>query len=440
MATSLKIFANDGQPGRTRMVVVWIALFVAAGAVIGLFLPAQSPPPEATESAAEPSSAPLSLETAGETCLRLLENPSDYLSQDALNRRYELRNASCNMAFAAHPDNVHYKVAVARTLPHAQRSEQLSMLREAAAQDDAEAYYEIYESHKSWDQGDLDKPQLVTRAEADHALRRAAELDHPFSMQMLAVLLDRGSIVRRDREAAIYWAERAVAHPAKDETRANLQVLLGRLLVKSASPDERARGIELLEKLSKAGPFDAKTELAIAIRKDDPVRARALLEESLRPNPGGAPGPLAEMLISGEGGAANPRRALSLLKAHSDTAGAKAVLGQLHVEGRLVRRDVQEGVRLIDFASGWDLDLRLLVLRLLAANPEVRVNDPKDVLYSAAMAAELDEPGALALLVDLKLSGNAQFQDRPGACKLIETAAGRGDQTMTPRLGECRAK
>ena len=271
-------------------------------------------------------------------------------------------------------------------------------------------------------------------------MRRAAELGHPFSMQMLAVLLDRGSIVKRDREAARYWAERAVAHPAKDETRADLQVLLGRLLVKSASPDERARGIELLEKLSKAGPFDAKTELAIAIRKDDPVRARALLEESLRPNPGGAPGPLAEMLISGEGGAANPRRALSLLKAHSDTAGAKAVLGQLYVEGRLVPRDVQEGVRLIDYASGWELDLRLHVLRLLAANPDVRVNDPKDVLYSAAMAAELDEPGALALLVDLKLSGNAQFQDRPGACKLIETAAGRGDQTMTPRLGECRAK
>lgn len=84
--------------------------------------------------------------------------------------------------------------------------------------------------------------------------------------------------------------------------------------------------------------------------------------------------------------------------------------------------------------------MRLLVLRLLAANPDVRVNDPKRLLYDAAMAAELDEPGALAALIDLKLSGNAQFQDKPGACKLIETAAGRGDQAMTPRLGECRAK
>ena len=410
-------------------------MFVAVGAVIGLFLP----PPQVNEPAAEPPVAPLSLETAGEICLQLSENPSEYLSQEALNRRYELRSASCNMAFAAHPDNVHYKVAVARAMPVEQRAGRLVLLREAAAQDDAEAYYEIYASHNSWDQGDLDKPQLVTRAEADHALRRAAELGHPVSTQMLALLLDRGSIVRRDREAAIYWAERAVANPPKDETRADLQVLLGRLLVKSASPAERARGLDLLEKLSKAGPFNAKTELAIAIRKDDPVRARALLEQSLDPNPGGAPAPLAEMLIAGEGGPANPRRALSLLKAHADTAAAKAVLGRLYVEGRLVPRNAQEGVRLIDIAGGWDLDLRLLVLRLLAAHPDVRVNDPKRVLYDATMAAELDEPGALALLVDLKLSGNAQFQDRPGACKLIETAAGRGDQSMTPRLAECRA-
>jgi TPR repeat protein len=257
---------------------------------------------------------------------------------------------------------------------------------------------------------------------------------------MLALLLDRGSIVRRDREAAIYWAERAVASPPKDETRADLQVLLGRLLVKSDHPDERARGLDLLGGLSRTGQFGAKTQLAIAIRNDDPARARALLEESLRGDPGGATPRLAEMLIAGEGGPADPKRALSLLRAPSDTVGAKAVLGRLYVEGRLVPRNAQEGVRLIDIASQWDLDLRLLVLRLLAAHPDVRVSDPKRVLYDAAMAAELDEPGALALLVDLKLSGNAQFQDRPGACKLIETAASRGDQSMTPRLAECRAQ
>jgi ATP-dependent Clp protease adaptor protein ClpS len=48
-------------------------------------------------------------------------------------------------------------------------------------------------------------------------------------------------------------------------------------------------------------------------------------------------------------------------------------------------------------------------------------------------------PGAMAAPIGLKLSQNAQFQDRPGACKLIETAVSRGDRTMTQRLAECRA-
>jgi len=42
-------------------------------------------------------------------------------------------------------------------------------------------------------------------------------------------------------------------------------------------------------------------------------------------------------------------------------------------------------------------------------------------------------------LIELKLSQNTPFQDWPGACKLIETAISRGDQTMTPRLADCRA-
>jgi len=104
-----------------------------------------------------------------------------------------------------------------------------------------------------------------------------------------------------------------------------------------------------------------------------------------------------------------------------------------------VPRDIQQEVNLIDIGSGYDLDARLQVLRLLAENPEVRVNYPKRVLYDAVQAAELDEPGAMAALIDLKLSTNAQFQDRPGACKLIETAVSRGDQTMTQRLSDCRA-
>ena len=421
------------------MAALWIALFAAVGAVMALFLSPLSSTVE--EPAAVQPDPPLSAAAAADTCMRLSENPTEYLSEEAMRRRTELRRTSCNMAFAAEPGNTHLKVAVARAMPHAQRADSLALLREAAAQGDAEAWYEIYESHKSWDRGDPDKMPLVPRAEADHALRKAAELGHPFSTQMLAILLDRGDTVRRDPAAARYWAERAIANPAKDTSRGDLLVLLGRLLVTSNKPEERARGLEILERLSAPGHYQygARTALAKAIRKDDPVRARTLLEEARRPDPGGATPVLAEMLIAGEGGPADPKRALSLLKAPADTAGVKGVLGQLYLEGRLVPRDVQEAVRLIGMAGQWDLDARLQVLRLLAANPGVRVKYPKRVLYDAAEAVELDEPGAMAALIELKLSDNAQFQDKPGACKLIETAVSRGDPSMTPRLSECRA-
>ena len=437
MVTAPKIPETDRRPLPPRVVVPSVILFAVLGVVAALFLPPMWSNAVAPE-AVQPEPA-LTSANAGELCLRLSENPRDYMSDEALHRRWALRSESCNLAFADHPENTHFKVAVARAMPYEKKVEALALLREAAAQGDAEAYYELYEYHKSWDRGDLDKVPLVTRAEADQALHRAAELGHPFSTQMLAVLLDRGSTVKRDPVAARYWAGRAVANPAKDASTGDLLVLLGRLLVTSDKPDERARGLDILERMAKAGQFGAKRELAIAIRKDDPVRARKLLEESLRPDPGGAPPPLAEMLIAGEGGPADPKRALSLLRARTDTTGVKGVLGRVYLEGKLVPRDAQQAANLFDQAGAWDLDARTEVLRILAANPEVRITKPKHLLYYATEAAELDEPGAMAALIDLKLSQNAQFRDRPGACKLIETAVSRGDQSMTQRLADCRA-
>ncbi|MEA2896962.1 MAG: hypothetical protein QOJ84_2577 [Bradyrhizobium sp.] len=439
MNTALKISVNGARPSRTRLVVLWTIVLTVVCVTIGLFLSAL---PDAAEPVtAQPDGASMALpnESAGETCLRLLENPKDHISGEAMARRAEAGLAACKQAFAAEPDNVHFKVAYARALPVSRRTESIALWREAAAQNDAEAYYELYEWHKSWERGDLDQVQLVTRAEADQALRKAAELGHPFSIQMLAMRLDRGDIVKRDAAAARYWAERAVAKPAKDESRGSLLVMLGRLLVTSDKPEQRARGIEILERMSKAGQFGAKTALADAIRGNDPVRARTLLEESLRPDPGGATPVLAEMLIDGEGGPADPKRALKMLTGRKDMAAANGVLGQIHLEGKLVPRDVQEAVRLIAMAGVWDLDARQQVVRLLAENPTVRVEYPKRVLYDATEAAELDEPGAMAALISLKLSEHPQFQDRPGACKLIETAAKRGDQAAAQRLPECRA-
>jgi TPR repeat protein len=436
MVTPPNIPANDSPPPATRAILVWAGTFAAlVVAVLSLPLVFSGPGlPEAT-----PPEPVLTPQNAVELCDKLFEEPKEYMDYAAKRRRWDLHHDSCKMALEADPANADLKTAYARNLPYARHAEAIALLREAASQGSAEAYYQLYEHHRSWDRGDLDKVARVTRAEADRALHRAAELGHPAATSRLAVLLDRGTTVKRDPAAARYWAERAVENPANGATKGGLLMLLGSLLVTSDKPDERARGLDMLERTAQAGVFGAKRELAVAIRKENPVRARELLEEARRPDPGGAIVPLAEMLIAGEGGPADPKRAVSLLKGTTDSWMAKGMLGRLTLEGKLIPRDVQEAVNLIDRASSWDFDARMQVVRLLAEYPQTRISHPEITLYYAVEAAELGEPGAMAALIELKLSANAQFQDRPGACKLIETAVSRGDQTMAQRLADCRA-
>jgi TPR repeat protein len=391
MVTPLKLPANDSLSPLMRSVIMSSGL-LAFGLVVALSLPTPQSGTAPSE-AAKPLPV-LTAENAVELCQQLFEEPKEYIDDTAKRRRWDLRRESCKMAFEANPANADLKAAYARNLPYEQKAEAVAMLREAAAQGSAEAYHQLYEHHRSWDRGDLDKVPLVTRAEAGQALRKAAELGHPFSTQMLIRQLEDGDIIKRDPVAARYWAERAIA---KDASKGGL-LTLSRLLAASDKPDERARGLDILERLNAPGQpyqFGARRELALAIRKQDPVRARALLEEARRPDPGGAIVPLAEMLIAGEGGPADPKRALSLLKGTSDSWMAEGILGRLTLEGRLEPRDVQKAVTMIDRASAWDLDARMQVVRLLAEFPEVRVNGPKRVLYDAVQAAELDEPGAM---------------------------------------------
>lgn len=423
---------DNNPPAQKRENALWLIPLVALGIVTALFL---SPLwPEVAPAVVEVPLPALTQQNAADLCRALEEDPRDYVDDAMLRRRWELRRQSCNMAFAAHPDDLYFKVQAARWMPHEQQTETIRLWREAAAQGSADACFHIYEHYRSWDRGHADRVPLVTRTEAAEALRKAADLEHVAAMQTLIQRLTRGDVIKRDPAAARYWAERAVGNGV------NMSLTLGSLLAASDKPEERARGLDILEHIA-SGPyvFGAKRELANAIRKDDPARARSLLEEAKRDDPGGAIVPLAGMLIAGEGGPAEPKRAVSLLKGLWDSWMAKGMLGKLMVEGKWVPKDLQEGVRLIDMSGAYDYDARIQVLRLLTEHPELRLEDPKRLLFNAEEAAELDEPGAMQALIALKLSANSQFHDRSGACKLIETAVGRGDQAMAPRLAECRA-
>jgi TPR repeat protein len=341
---------------------------------------------------------------------------------------------TCQQALAANPNDPRVKMALSRALSVARRrDEAVPLIRSAAEQDDAAALLALYWEFQSFNRR-LDRPQTVTRAEAEKALRRAAELGHPDAVFRLATTLYRGGAgLKRDHASARVWGERALTNPPTGMRAGDIQSVVGEWLSQSDDPGVRKRGIALLEALPGRG--DAQSYLAQAIRASDPLRARKLLESAARTYPGHALAPLAEMLIAGEGGPKDERRALALLRrSPADAQHPRALLGRFMLEGRLVPRDVAKAVQLLLSWSQWDYDTRLLILQVLAENPDVQLARPGTVLYDATEAAELGEPGAMDALIALKLSHHAQFADTAGACAL---AAKLGDD-VARRLEQCR--
>jgi TPR repeat protein len=432
-----------------RIILVTLAILIALPVIamqaIGIYVSAVTPKAEQREARAKQAELDRIANPLTRECVRLKQGrPSPWHVDEQKYRDYLNRYIdACRQAVASDPADNRAKVTLSSALFDAdRRAEAIVPLREAAAAGDADALVEIFEWHKSWERGDLDHVQIVTRDEAADALRGAAELGNPFAMHRLAVILDRGEIVKRDNAAAIYWAERSLQKPDAEWGKADIATLLGRLLTQSDDPAQRARGIDMLERLTKAGRRDAGAYLAIAIRRDDPVRARGLLESAMWNEAGAALPTLADMLIRGEGGDADPKRALKLLQSNATGGSASAIsfrLGQLYRDGRLVPRDPQKAADLMRSEVQWSVDATLQLARLAINDPTITVNNEKDFLYTLNDSADLGEPNAMATLIALKLSSSAQFADRDGGCALARRAAAGGDAAAKKLLESCRS-
>jgi TPR repeat protein len=380
--------------------------------------------------AGAPAQAQTPAPTIAQDCLRLAATKIDWSEREVADKHRKTWLDTCRQAYAQNGDDPHIKVALVQAMR--ERTEFIPLLRAAIAQNDTEAMLLLFNDFNSFDRN-AGRPDLIPRAEAERALRRAAELGNAEAIFRLATILRRGGPIKHDPAQARYWGERALANPPKDMRPSDVAVVVGEWLSESGDADERKRGIDILEPMAKAGRGDAQAYLAVAIRNTDPVRARQLLESAVRTYPGHALVPLSEMLIKGEGGPKDERRALSLLSRSAyDAQHAKWMLGQLTLEGRLVRRDVAAAVKLLGPWSQWDYDTRLQVVQLVAENPGVEMGYPERFLYTATEDAELGEPGAVDALIALKLSRHPQFADKTGGCAL---AARAGKQ-----LDECRAK
>lgn len=409
----------------------WAAIIAIGAAIpLALFMLFGGSGSETANEFAEPKSVP------NRTCLEWDANPpSIYIFDQQIKKAHnDAWLKACKQA-ADSDSSARVMNAYGRVLMVAgDRSEALAAFQIAAGQGDAAAFYEIYELYRSWERSNPIDKQRVKRREAEMALRKSAQLGNPNAMLMLTVSLERGDVVKRDISEAILWAQRLAIQPPKDWSVADAQVMLGRILVKSANAADRARGIMVLSGLARG---DAMATLAETIRTEQPERARTLLEDALRSYPGHAVGPLADMLIKGEGGPADPKRALSLLQSKAQDVGlVKAELGKLYLDGKLVPRNVDEAARLISLGAVWDYDLRLLLAKILSEHP-VSIAHPQGLLTSLTEATDVNEPGARAALIDLKLSANPQFADKPGGCELVQQALAAGDETARRYVSAC---
>lgn len=360
--------------------------------------------------------------SAAQRCLAIAAKPPVYDSMfDAAYRRAASDWANtCEKSEGAAARDAKLAAAIGNAYAADGRRERaIPFWRRAGEAGEAAALYELFEHHKSWERGDLSKPQLVTRAEADAALRKSADLGNQNAIVALAVRLERGEIVKRDPSAAAHWFGKLIERPPPDWSIGDLQERMGKNLLASPNPEERARGLSIVTDLARRGHASAQADLAGVLRASDPGRARELLVQASRRMPGGAVPILADMLIKGEGGPADPKRAVALLRANTDVPGVRAALGRVLLEGVAAPQDVAEGIRLIYSGSVFDLGALIQTAHLLAQHPQVRISRPESLAYELAMAAEVNEPGALDALVRLKLSDHPQFRDKTGACTLL---------------------
>ena len=220
-----------------RIILVTLAILIAVPVIamqaLGIYVNAVTSKIEEAEKKAKQAELDRVANPLTRDCLRMKQDRPTSWDVDEQKYRDYLNGYidACTRAVASDPADNRAKITLSSALFDAdRRAEAIVPLREAAATGDADALVEIFEWHKSWERGDVGRVQIVKREEAANALRGAAVLGNPFAMHRLAVILDRGDMVKRDNAAAIYWAERSLHKPDGEWGQADIATLLGRLL------------------------------------------------------------------------------------------------------------------------------------------------------------------------------------------------------------------
>lgn len=371
----------------------------------------------------------------------------ELLSHNLNTSRIEALQAACQQAWAGAPNAKRLQLQWLRVSAALGKPSQQWLLvpqvKMLADQGSAEAQYLMFHFFKLHpDENDPPTP-FVTRDEALAYLKKAAEQGHLDALMMLATQYHDGPLLRRDQHAAVKMARRVESAPpqgiAETKYESNAHQYFGLYAAEttleddSFSPAEQRIAFAAVDKASKSGTSDdfVSHSYITALRygrgtAKDPLKARKLLEAHIANDQYAVPY-YAGMLAHGEGGPADLKRALALLRDEKMkyTAGAAGVLADILLDGKLVGRQPQEAIQAL--GRSWRLE-DMVRLASLLIDYQARIETHDRLIETLTDAAAAGETDAALALARLKLSDNSDFKDLDGARVLLKPLTDAGNR------------
>ncbi|MBN9084708.1 MAG: hypothetical protein BGP04_25840 [Rhizobiales bacterium 62-17] len=352
--------------------------------------------------------------------------------------------AACRTAAVAFPDEQRFAIQLARAMFMEAKPQDeviLPTVRRFADNGHIEAQYLMWRMHST----KIDP--LRNPVEANRMLnylRNAAEAGHAEAVFEMYSLRRFGGPLKRDRAEAVRWADRMANLPSqgpggdwKDkaelEATGRIQGAALRLRMPDLPAADKAKAFALLKQSHEAGDDIALMPYAYALRfgagtDKQPAAARAVLEKAPA-NDSNAKMALADMLLAGEGGPRDVKRALAMLdeKSLQYYSERARLLADTYLKGELIGRDPRRAMAALQNGFG-DLDNAITLAGLLR-DYQMKV-DKERLLKLLSLAAVVGEPGAGMALAKLKLSQNPDFRDEAGAREVLALMTRDGDPTL----------
>ncbi len=358
---------------------------------------------------------------------------------------------ACRAAYRASLRPARLKLQYARVLLASAEADAVPLLRELAAGGDLEANYLL---HRAYDvvprngAGPTIGGKLLSRAEAEAGLRRAAQGGHPEAVADLGRALAAGEAMRRDPVEARDWLEKAMAETARASRRGDARIYYARLVAAepAATPAEQERAFGFMASDGDLSHPSARILLGRYLRagigtKADPARARTIFEELLHHEhlEGEASAYLAEMLLTGEGGPKDATRAVALMSGTSMPIVLSPEMQMLRArllrDGGVMGRDRAAAVRALANVLYMPNDAIWPLAEMLAGlSTTLDQRQAEAVRFNLEERVDTGDQRAMLALARIKLGGHPQLRDEAGGYKLLEVAEAAGSDEAAALL------